>query len=389
MENFWYSIFMFILNWYIIMRIVIDGRPFVKRPTGIGTFTIDAIKSFCDYLPNWEIVLALPDELHPEVDDLPLDKITLVIEKLPFKAKRFLWMQLKLPFIARKYKADILWSTNSYLPLLRFKSYKTMITIHDVVWKEYNKTMEHRIISFFTSWFIDNTIKNADYIWYNSFYTKRSVEKYYPTLVNKTTVVGDSCNSRFKKINVAYQTRLDIYKRYNIQTGYILFVGSLEPRKNLSFLIRLMPEIYRRTSLKLLVVGAKGWKNNEISNIINSPSFNKSSVVFAGYVNNELLVKLYNTAHCYISTAINEGFGMPQLEAMACGCPVITANNSAMTEVAKGRGILVDGWDEQTWINIICNTVTNNELLESMRNPDISEYSWKQIIMNVDKYLRS
>ena len=98
MENFWYSIFMFILNWYIIKRIVINGRPLVKRPTGIGTFTIDAIKSFCDYLPNWEIVLALPDELHPEVDDLPLDKITLVIEKLPFKAKRFLWMQLKLPF---------------------------------------------------------------------------------------------------------------------------------------------------------------------------------------------------------------------------------------------------------------------------------------------------
>ena len=89
---------MLFLNLNFVMRIVIDGRPLVKRPTGIGTFTIDAIKSFCDYLPNWEIVLALPDELHPEVDDLPLDKITLVIEKLPFKAKRFLWMQLKLPF---------------------------------------------------------------------------------------------------------------------------------------------------------------------------------------------------------------------------------------------------------------------------------------------------
>ena len=79
------------------MRIVIDGRPLVKRPTGIGTFTIAAIKRFSDYLPNWAIILALPNKLHPEVDDLPLDKITLVVEKLPFKAKRFLWMQLKLP----------------------------------------------------------------------------------------------------------------------------------------------------------------------------------------------------------------------------------------------------------------------------------------------------
>lgn len=371
------------------MKIVIDGRPLVKRPTGIGTFTIDAIKAICEYIPSWTVIVALPGALHPDVGDLPLDKITLAIDQLPFKAKRFLWMQFKLPFIARKYKADILWSTNNYLPLLRFKSYRTMITIHDVVWKEYNKTMENGIISFFTSWFVDKTIKNADYIWYNSFYTKRSVEKYYPALVNKITIVGDSCNNRFKKISITDQVRQDIYKEYNIHTGYILFVGSLEPRKNLSFLIRLMPEIYRRTSLKLLVVGARGWKNNAIRNIINSPSFNKSSVVFAGYVNNELLVKLYNTAHCYISTAINEGFGMPQLEAMACGCPVITANNSAMTEVAKGRGILVDGWDEQTWIDIICNTVTNKKLLESMRNPDISDYSWKKIIMDVDKYLRS
>lgn len=71
------------------MRIVIDGRPLVKRPTGIGTFNIDAKKSFCDYLPNWEIVLALPDELHPEVDDLPLDKITLVIEKYPLRLNVF------------------------------------------------------------------------------------------------------------------------------------------------------------------------------------------------------------------------------------------------------------------------------------------------------------
>ena len=60
-----------------------------------------------------------------------------------------------------------------------------------------------------------------------------------------------------------------------------------------------------------------------------------------------------------------------------------------MTEVVKGRGILVDGWDEQTWIDIICNTVTDNEILESMRNPDISDYSWKRIIMNVGNYIKS
>ena len=84
---------------------------------------------------------------------------------------------------------------------------------------------------------------------------------------------------------------------------------------------------------------------------------------------------------------MNEGFGMPQLEAISCGSPVITANNSAMTEVAKGRGVLVDGWDEQVWIDTICNTVTNEQKLEELRHPDISEYSWERIIKDVYRYL--
>ena len=369
------------------MRIVIDGRPLVDRPVGIGTYTIDAIRAICRYLPEWKVVLALPGPLHPDVEGLPLDKIELAIEPLPFKTKRFVWMHLKLPFIAKKYKADILWSTNKLLPLFNFSSYKTMITLHDVVWKEYRSTMSNELSIRISSWFMDNSINKADYIWYNSYYTKGRIEHYFPKLRNMKSFVGDGCNTRFQRIEISPSDKQQILDKYGVQDGFLLFVGSLEPRKNLTFLVKQMPEIYKRTSQKLLVVGARGWKNNGISEIINNPSFNKESVVFADFISNELLVKLYNMATCYVSTALNEGFGMPQLEAMSCGCPVITANNSAMTEVAKGRGILVDGWDEQTWINTICETIENKTKLDSLRNPDISEYSWERIINDVKKLL--
>lgn len=371
------------------MRIVIDGRPLVDRPVGIGTYTIDAIRAICKYIPEWEVILALPGKLHPDVEGLPLDKIKLAVEPLPFKAKRFVWMHLKLPFIAKKYKADVLWSTNKLLPLFNFSSYKTMITLHDVVWKEYRNTMSNELNIKISSWFMDNSINKADFIWYNSYYTKERIEHYFPKLRNMRSVVGDGCNTRFKTIAIAPSEKKQILDKYGVQNGFLLFVGSLEPRKNLSFLVKLMPEIYMRTSKKLLVVGARGWKNDGISEIINHPSFNKDSIVFADFVSNELLVKLYNMATCYISTALNEGFGMPQLEAMACGCPVVSPHNSAMIEVVEGRGVTIKGWDENIWINQICSLLNSPRKLEDLRNVDISEYDWKNIILRVKQYINN
>lgn len=369
------------------MRIVIDGRPLVKRPVGIGTYTIDAIRAICKYIPEWEVILALPGNLHKDVEGLPLDKIQVVIEPLPFKSNRFMWLHLKLPFIARRYKADVLFSTSTMLPLINFRSYKMLSTIHDVVWIEHRSTTRNAIAEWVLSLFISDSIKKADYIWYNSYYTKGKIEQYFPYLRDKNSIVNIGCNTRYRRLNICSEDRVNIFKEYGVGKGFLLFVGSLEPRKNLSFLIKLMPVIYKTTGCKLIVVGARGWKDSEINEIVNNPDFNKESVVFAGFISNEVLVKLYNLATCYVSTALNEGFGLPQLEAMSCGCPVITANNSAMTEVAKGRGVLVDGWDGKVWIDTICDTVTNKQRLEILKHPNISEYSWDIIAEDVKKLL--
>ena len=150
-----------------------------------------------------------------------------------------------------------------------------------------------------------------------------------------------------------------------------------------------MPEIYKRTGYKLLIVGASGWKNSNIAELVNQPTYDRNSIFFAKYVEFEKLLKIYNSATLYVSTALNEGFGMPQLEAMACGCPVVSPHNSAMIEVVENRGCTISGWNEEDWIVTISNLLNSPEELEKMKNPDISEYDWEKIIMRVKQYVES
>ena len=128
-----------------------------------------------------------------------------------------------------------------------------------------------------------------------------------------------------------------------------------------------------------MVVGAKGWKETGISQIINDPLFLKESLVFCGYVSNQDLAVLYNMATCFVSASLNEGFGMPQLEAFLCGCPVVTADNSAMREVAKGKAgsLLIADYDEQEWVDQILHFVENPP---KVRTCEFDHYDWSRIV---------
>jgi glycosyltransferase involved in cell wall biosynthesis len=109
-------------------------------------------------------------------------------------------------------------------------------------------------------------------------------------------------------------------------------------------------------------------------------------VHFCGYVSNEELVKLYHFARCFVSASLNEGFGMPQLEALKCGCPVITSHNSAMIEVAEDieGAYTIKGYDAQQWITKIGDVISSNKQVSGNR---ISQYSWKTVLDNLIIYI--
>ena len=370
------------------MNIVIDCRVFTKRATGVATYAIDAIKAICKYIPEWHLTLVSPKPFHKSIVGLPLDKVKVIISPMygNDSIPNEVWFHFHYAKIARKLKADLVWTPRPETPFLSVGKAKRMITVHDVVGKEFAKTMSWKG-KYIARPLASRSINRADLIWCNSNYTLGKLGQYYPNRKQKCSVIGDSCSTNFHRIDVSEDTKTEIFSEYGISNGFILFVGTLEPRKNLSFLLKIMPKIYEETGYKLIVVGGSGWKNSSVADIVNSPSYNTEAVSFAKYVEFDRLLELYNLATLYVSTAINEGFGMPQLEAMACGCPVVSPHNSGMIEVVGGRGVTIKGWNEKEWQNTIVDLLLNPIKLDPLKHPDLSEYDWKNIILRVKDYV--
>lgn len=372
------------------MNIVIDCRVFTKRATGVATYAIDAIRAICKYIPEWHLTLVSPKPFHKSIVGLPLDKVKVIISPMygNDSIPNEVWFHFHYAKIARKLKADLVWTPRPETPFLSVGKAKRMITVHDVVGKEFAKTMSWKG-RFIAQPLVGRSINKADLIWCNSNYTLGKLEQYYPNRKQKCSVIGDSCSTNFRRIDVSEDAKTEIFREYGISNGFILFVGTLEPRKNLSFLLKIMPKIYEQTGYKLIVVGGSGWKNSSVAEIVNDSSYNKDCVSFANYVEFNRLLELYNIATLYVSTALNEGFGMPQLEAMACGCPVVSPHNSGMIEVVGDRGMTIKGWDEKVWQDEIMGLLNNPQKLEKLRHPDLSEYDWKNIILRVRDYVKA
>ncbi len=366
------------------MNILIDGRSFTATSAGISNFLKDSVKAWATLNTQDSFYIVLPKPLHYTFSETGLpDNVVLkehsnaLFRCLP----NLIWLLLMMPILSRRYKADIYFSPLPCLPFFLPKRVKKIIVVHDVVNVEYQKTMQWSNV-LVNKLFFNRSIKKADIIWTNSLYTKNKVEQYFPKRHCQDIFTGASIDRQiYHPINMSEQEQKAIMQKYNIQHPFLLFVGSLEPRKNLSFLLSLMPELWHKTQLQLVVVGGKGWKNNHIRNIVNENTFPRNSTVFCGFVPSEDLVKLYHMAECFVSTSLNEGFGMPQLEALLCGCPIITAHNSAMQELAEGKdgAITVKGYNQQDWISTIMQVVKQQPKV----NPtQLAAYDWNLILKN-------
>jgi glycosyltransferase involved in cell wall biosynthesis len=162
--------------------------------------------------------------------------------------------------------------------------------------------------------------------------------------------------------------------------NYILFVGSIEPRKNLVNLLKaylLLPE-YLRKEFKLLLVGFKGWENKEIAELLNKL---KKSANYLGYVNNEELAGLYRGATCFVYPSFYEGFGLPPLEAMACGCPVVVSNVTSLPEVCGDAAYYVDPNDVESIAEGIQKVLIDEELRRNLVEKGLERaklFSWEK-----------
>ena len=372
------------------MRIALDGRSLASEPAGISNFTLNAINALSKDNKNEIFIFSHKDINYTILNRLSFknNNVFVVVKPLFFlKNIGILWFLIKFPFLIRFGNFDILWGPGQVLPLpFLTGKIKRIVTIHDLVFKFYVKTMSlySRIENFI---FTSRTIKNADFIWCVSDYTSKELKRHFPQRKAKDIFVGSGIdNTIFKTLNYNNLEKKKIREKYQFKGMTMVFVGTLEPRKNLSFLLSLMPFLSGK-GISLIVIGANGWGNvkDQLINVTNEQY--SSLVQFLGYVSTDSLVEIYNVADILISTSLNEGFGMPLLEAMACGCPVVAPHNSAMIDIVSGFGTTIVGWEKDEWISGIISTIKNREEIVRKLESKVSQYNWQLIVNDLNFYI--
>ena len=314
-----------------IVRIGVDARSLSEPITGIGRYTLSLLELMVlDKSHEWMLYSHRP-LLHGNWSQ---SNIVVRVWNLPKWARvlRMLWAQSILPFWAKQDDIDLFWSPAHRLPRYLSKSIASVVTIHDLVWRHAPETMRP-FSRFLDARFMPEAISLADQVIAVSKATKDDLIFEVPEAKDKVNVVYEA-----NSLDFGSPSKFD-----KVDGESILFVGTLEPRKNLRRLLEAYSLLSDsiRDKHSLIIVGGKGWGNEDINAIIEQLNV-KKFVKVLGYLSNKELVVAYSQAYLFVMPSLYEGFGLPVLEAMSLGIPVVTSNTSSLPEIVGSTAILVN-----------------------------------------------
>ncbi|MDR2194412.1 MAG: glycosyltransferase family 4 protein [Treponema sp.] len=294
------------------------------------------------------------------------------------------WYRLLSSFLGLPYslffgkKADVYHFFNCYVP--PFVAGKRVVTVHDMAFKSYPETVRLKT-KMLRALNFKRSLKRADVIVTVSDFTKQELITYYPEFTKKRIEVvpnGVSPDFFYKAPELVIK---NVKMKYKIEDEYFLYVGTLEPRKNLERLIAAFAHFMRgrKAGPQLVIAGGKGWRYESIFERGNRLSC-AGKIIFTGYVEKDDIPALLSGALAFCFLSLYEGFGMPILEAMSCGTPVITSDSSSLREIAGGAALLVNPLNIESIeadIHKLYNDKNFREDLSSRGKRRVLDYSWK------------
>src|ERR1043166_1465098 len=358
------------------MRIGLDGYPLSEPLTGVGHYTLELARALARNFPADEFELVSPKPFNQSVlessEDATIPNLRLAHAKSsPIRGH---WWSVGLPLYARRTRFDLFHGTNFDVPLWNRR--RSVLTIHDLSTLLYPETHRTRAVRR-ARLRLPMAAKMATAIITPTEAVKREVCERLKTKPEKVQAIHEAPRRTFTPMS--REQSAAIRRRLGVEGESLLFVGTLEPRKNLLTLLHAFAQLLERTSLRpqLVIAGGEGGMMEETLSLTNTI---KDRVHLTGYLHDDELRALYSSCRAFIYPSLYEGFGLPPLEAMACGAPVIASSVSALQETLTDAAILVDPLDANIlahrMITLLEDGARRDELIEKGR-ARASQFSWQ------------
>lgn len=355
------------------MRFGIDARLTYHQRAGIGRYTLFLLDE-----------LAKADqENHYTVFQHRKDKEPLV--SAPNFQRKTLFTpvhsRLEQPLLMAEllfHNLDLIHSTDFIPPL--YSSVPSIITVHDLAFLRWPHFLTEDHATYYSQ--IDRGVRHARHVIVPSHSTKNDVIGQLGVPESKISVIYEAAASLYRPMAVE-PTREAVQRRFSVPTNYILFVSTIEPRKNIDGLLRAFHHLrtkYNLTDTGLVLAGKPGWLYEDIFKTVEQLGLKKSTF-FVGRVTDEELRQLYVAARCHVHPAFYEGFGLPPLEAMACGTPTVVSNTSSLPEVVGDAALTFDPNDWEEMAVAIRRLLIDDDLHAEMRHKGLQRaatFSWSR-----------
>jgi glycosyltransferase involved in cell wall biosynthesis len=310
------------------------------QPAGITRYTRHLLQELAKINPHDEFI-TFQHRRHrtPLIEQANFRRATLFA---PVHTHLEQWM---LPLELIRFSLDLLHSTDFIPPL--YTTLPTVITVHDLAFLHWPHFLTKDSAAYYGQ--IDRAVRHAKHIIVPSESTKQDLTAMLGVPPVKISVIYEAADDLFVPLPFE-KTRAEVMEKYGLPASFILFVGTIEPRKNVDGLIRAFHHLRNKYGVHdtaLVIAGGSGWLYEETLALIRELEL-EQQVFLVGRVVDEELHKLYVSARCHVHAAHYEGFGLPPLEAMACGTPTIVSNVSSLPEVVGDAALLVDpsNWEE-------------------------------------------
>lgn len=360
------------------MRIGVDARPLTGPPTGIKIYLSELLAAVARLDHRHEFILYAH---RPITFDLPSSRFQVRIGRA-FGDVGTLWLQRRAPGLATADGVDLFWGAHFLLPLRLPGRFYAVVTVYDLVPFLFPQTMQFSNY-LMMRFLLPPSLARAQRIMVISESVAADMRRIFQISPDRISIVPPGVRSGFVASDpLEARRRIAARLAVDVRRPYLLSVGTVEPRKNLLTLVQALASLPRaaRTRFTLLVAGAPGWKTSALHDLAR-PLVHEGTLRFLGFVSHENLPWLYAGAAMFLFPSLYEGFGIPVIEAMASGVPVVGSDIPVLREVARDAAVFVAPTAAEAWAQAITDLLDDPPRQAEMRARGIARaagYSFEQ-----------